>query len=66
MVQMKDRKNIYCNKWQKQKTASGTRGFLLNSKIIGKSLNSTKQIIRQPERKLNFFLGKGVKIYELK
>lgn len=49
MLHTKKRKKKLPYTNQKKKATSGTRGFPLHSKTIGKSMNSTEQIIRRHE-----------------
>jgi hypothetical protein len=65
MVQIKDKKEKYRIADKRMKATSCTRGFQPNPKTYKKSMNLTKQIIRQAKNNLEVFLAKkGVKVYE--
>jgi len=57
MLQIKQRKMKYRNAENKRKAAFCGSGFL-DSKTIGKSMNSTMKIIRRNEKNRTAFLGK--------
>ena len=57
MLQIKDRKRKYRNTNQRKEAAFCGRGFL-DSKTIGKSMNSTMKIIRRNEKNRTTFFGK--------
>ena len=58
MIQIKDGKTKYRNTVKKKKATFCGRGFRLDSKTIGKSMNLTMKIIRRNEENRTTFLGK--------